>query len=130
LEWQTQLRLPAESIAPALARAGIRPITDGLPERTAADVALLTSEIVSNAVQHVSGTPGDEIIVRIGGDEVIRVEVVDCGVLFDPPVPRQPWDARSNGWGLYLVDSVARAWGVESEGPGKKVWFELDPGSD
>jgi len=127
LDWHTQLRLPAESIAPALARAGIRPVTDGLSERAAADIALLTSEIVANAVQHASETAADEVIVRIGGDDMIRVEVLDCGVLFDPPTPRRPWDARPNGWGLYLVDSVARAWGVESEGPGKKVWFELDP---
>jgi hypothetical protein len=27
---------------------------------------------------------------------------------------------------LFLVDALARSWGVEPDGNGKKVWFEVD----
>jgi anti-sigma regulatory factor (Ser/Thr protein kinase) len=127
MEWRTELRLPAEPIAPALARAGIRSVTHDLGDRTSADVALLTTELVTNAVQHASSTTADEVIVRIAADDAVRVEVHDCGTLFEAPAPREPWDARANGWGLFLVDSVARAWGIDADRAGKKVWFELDP---
>lgn len=57
---------------------------------------------------------------------MIRVEVVDGGSLFKPPVLDGPHDVWSSGWGLFLVDRLARAWGNEAEGTGKRVWFELD----
>jgi hypothetical protein len=34
-------------------------------------------------------------------------------------------DPGPSGWGLFLVDTIAASWGVEAEGIGKKVWFEL-----
>ena len=130
MESRTELHLPAEAIAPALARAGIRPVTAGLPDRVAADVALLTTEVVSNAVKHASTRPSDEITLRISNADAVRVEVVDCGDLFEPPAEHTAWEARTYGWGLFLVNSLARTWGIEREGTGKKVWFELDPMAD
>jgi anti-sigma regulatory factor (Ser/Thr protein kinase) len=128
VECRSELRLPADSIAPALARAGLRSVTRGLPDRAAADLALLTTEIVSNAVRHASRSPGDEIILRVAADDdIVRVEVVDGGELFEPLPAGGPWDVRSDGWGLYLVDALAKAWGIEEEANGKRVWFELDP---
>ncbi len=103
---------------------------DELPDRAAADLALLTSEVVANAVQHGSKTSGDEITVRVETNDILRVEVDDCGRVFEPPERRKPWEARTNGWGLYLVDTVARRWGIDSDGRGKQVWFELDVTSD
>src|ERR1043166_4659643 len=51
---RTELRLAADAIAPALARAGVHHITSELPEGAAADVELLMTEVVSNAVRHAS----------------------------------------------------------------------------
>jgi anti-sigma regulatory factor (Ser/Thr protein kinase) len=120
------LHLPAEPIAVAVARAGIRDAAAGLPDQVVADLMLLTSEVVSNAIRHVPHDIGDEIILRIAVDETVRVEVVDSGELFAPPSPHQPFDTPTSGWGLPLVNAVARSWGVEpEEGNGKKVWFEL-----
>ncbi len=87
---------------------------------------LLTSELVSNALRHASPSVDDEIILRIAFEDRIRVEVVDSGDPFAPPSPRQPFDTRTSGWGLFLVDALARSWGVEPDGNGTKVWFELD----
>jgi sigma-B regulation protein RsbU (phosphoserine phosphatase) len=124
---RTELRLPMESIAPALARAGVRGMSPGLPERTAADLALLVTELVANAVKHASTAPGDEILVRLFAVDPIRVEVVDRGPGFDPGLPVEPVEGRAEGWGLHLLDSLASRWGVDRDERTNTVWFELDP---
>jgi anti-sigma regulatory factor (Ser/Thr protein kinase) len=122
-----ELRLPAEPIAPALARAGVRGAAPDLPDRTAADLALLLTEVVSNAVRHASGNPGDEILIRLYADGPVRVEVVDRGPGFEPLAQATPEGPRASGWGLYLLESIASTWGVERGVTGTTVWFELAP---
>jgi anti-sigma regulatory factor (Ser/Thr protein kinase) len=83
---------------------------------------LLTSEVVTNAVVHTDATWVEVRAVRTGNRA--RVEVADQ----DPTVPSvQPSDPASpGGFGMWLVDRLARAWGVtEIEDDGKFVWFEL-----
>jgi anti-sigma regulatory factor (Ser/Thr protein kinase) len=120
---QVELRLPPEPIAPTLARAAVAAVGSGLPEAVASDVKLLATEIVSNAVRHANLDPSEEIILRIVADGYVRVEVTDPGPLFAPELRRL--DPGPSGWGLFLVDTIAASWGVEAEGTGKKVWFEL-----
>ena len=127
---RTELRLPAESIAPALARAGIRGTSPPVPDRVAADLALLVTEVVSNAVRHASTGPGDEIVVRLFANDRIRVEVVDRGPGFAAGHRPEPGGDRSSGWGLYLLDTIASGWGVDTEDGTTVVWFELDPAAD
>jgi anti-sigma regulatory factor (Ser/Thr protein kinase) len=88
-----------------------------------ADAELLTSELVSNAVRHAELDPSQEIVVRIVADGYVRVEVADQGPAFEADL-RRP-GSGSGGWGLFLVDAVATSWGVEREGSGKRVWFEV-----
>jgi len=126
---RTELRLPAESIAPALARAGMRGAAPPLSDRVAADLALLVTEVVANAVRHASSGPGDEIVVRLFAADPLRVEVVDHGPGFDERPRPQPADGRTEGWGLYLLDSLASRWGVDIGDGATTVWFELDPGA-
>ena len=52
------------------------------------------------------------------------VEVADSGEGFDPEsAPRGP--GEPGGWGLYLVEQIADAWGIRPTAPGTCVWFEL-----
>jgi len=88
-----------------------------------ADAELLTSEVVSNAVRHARLDPSQEIVVRIVADGFVRVEVADPGPPFDVDL-REP-STDSSGWGLLLLDMIATSWGVELEGSGKRVWFEV-----
>jgi anti-sigma regulatory factor (Ser/Thr protein kinase) len=88
-----------------------------------ADAELLTSELVSNAVRHAELDPSQEIVVRIVADGNVRVEVADPGPPFDADL-REP-STDSSGWGLLLLDEIATSWGVELEGSGKMVWFEV-----
>jgi anti-sigma regulatory factor (Ser/Thr protein kinase) len=120
---EVELGLPREPIAPALARAAVADMGLGLPEAAMADVELLTSEVVSNAVRHADLKPSEEIILRVVTDGHVRVEVMDPGPPFEAGPPKAA--SGSGGWGLFLVDAVATAWGVEPEGGGKKVWFEV-----
>ena len=120
---QSELRLRPESAAPGLARAAIAAAASALPPMVVADAELLTSELVSNAVRHAELDPSQEIVVRIVADGNVRVEVADPGPPFDADL-REP-STDSSGWGLLLLDEIATSWGVELEGSGKRVWFEV-----
>jgi anti-sigma regulatory factor (Ser/Thr protein kinase) len=88
-----------------------------------AELRLVVSELVTNAVRHGPSGPGDiELIVEVGGD-VARVEVSDAGQGFRPPTgPPEPPD--EGGWGLVVVDRLALRWGVQG-GRFTRVWAEL-----
>ena len=120
---QSEVRLRPESTAPGLARAAIAAAASALPAVMVADAELLTSEVVSNAVRHAELDPSQEIVVRIVADGYVRVEVADQGPPFEADLRRL--GSGSSGWGLFLVDAVATSWGVEREGSGKRVWFEV-----
>lgn len=120
---RAELRLLPEPIAPTLARAVVAALGSGLPEAVVSDAELLTSEVVSNAVTHATLDPSDEVTLRVAVDGNVRVEVADSGPPFEVH-PTRP-EPGTGGWGLFLVDALAASWGVEAEGSGKKVWFEV-----
>jgi len=117
-----ELRLPSEPTAAAVARAIVEAAASDLPETILTDAKLLTTEVVTNAIRHARGTQA--VIVRVRRNDLVRVEVVDQGPMFDPQ-PQTTSSRPGGGRGLMLVDRVANAWGVEPDEGGKKVWFEL-----
>jgi serine/threonine-protein kinase RsbW len=86
------------------------------------DAELLTSEAVTNAVEHAD-TDYVEVSVGLAGGRV-RVGVRDA----DPTRPRISLDEdREGGFGLRLIQTLSRDWGVaEIHNDGKRVWFELE----
>jgi anti-sigma regulatory factor (Ser/Thr protein kinase) len=118
-----ELVLPAVPTAPAEARAVVEAIGSDLPEPVLVDAKLLLTELVSNVITHAARSIGP-VIIRIRRNHLVRVEVLDPGPMFNPN-PRPPGTGAGSGRGLYLVDTVATAWGVEPDEAGKKVWFEL-----
>jgi anti-sigma regulatory factor (Ser/Thr protein kinase) len=117
--------LPRGLDSAAVARQALDGLDGRLPEDQLGDVRLLVSELVTNAVRHAD--MGDQDAIRLTVDvtgAAVRVEVSDPGSGFEPePPPTDP--ARSSGWGLFLVETLADRWGVE-RGSGTRVWFELD----
>lgn len=109
--------LPRSPDAPARARALIVPHMAVLTRQQRQDVALLVSELVTNAVVHGTGTISFRVDVDAAG---IRVEVADEG---DVTVAPSPTPGAHGGWGLRLVDTIADEWGV-LEGS-TRVWFRL-----
>ena len=120
-----ELELEQNREAPSLARAAIVGFSENrdLDAATLATLTLLVSEVVTNAVIHPEVEPPGAIGLSarfVGGS--IRVEVTDEGNGFTPE-PRDP--AKSDrGYGLYLLERQASAWGVERRTV-NTVWFEL-----
>ena len=91
-----------------------------------ADVVLLTSELVTNAVRHAAG-PSITLVVSFARGQV-RVDVHDTSCVL-PEVADVPDDAES-GWGLHLVASLSDEWGYYRTPAGKAVYFTLAFGPD
>ena len=82
---------------------------------------LLVTELVTNAVRHSDLTV---VLEAELAERVLRVEVSDTSHRM--PVLRQAGGGDTSGRGLFLVETMARAWGVRLTDTGKTVWFELD----
>jgi len=114
--------LPRDETAPALARAAVAVTAAGVPALQLEDALLLTSELVTNGVQHPPA--GNEfLLLQVSVDtDVLRVVVSDGGS--DRIRPRSP-DA-DGGWGLTIVMEAASRWGLGTENGLNTTWFELD----
>lgn len=111
--------LPRSLHAARLARAAIAPLRDGLAPQRRADLNLLVSELVNNAVVHGSGRI--ELKLERRGDAV-WAQVSDDGPGFEAALDavKHP---RTGGWGLHLLDALAERWGLAESST--RVWFEL-----
>jgi anti-sigma regulatory factor (Ser/Thr protein kinase) len=110
-----------------------RAFVAGLADRTALEqdtvdtAALLTSELVTNAMLHTSsgGSQGTVTVVVIDGQGGLMVEVIDDGSPDRGPEVQGDRYA-SQGHGLFLVEQLASRWGYLRDLAGTTVWFELD----
>jgi anti-sigma regulatory factor (Ser/Thr protein kinase) len=91
-----------------------------LPAEVSSCAALLTSELVTNAILHAA-TPMC-VTLHILPDR-IRVDVADGNSSF-PAIKDYGRDAAT-GRGLTLFNTLASDWGVQAVDGGKIVWFEL-----
>lgn len=110
--------------APALARRYVQDeIVAPLPAGRLHDLTLLTSEVVTNAVEH---SRGDAIELSIlAGPTFTRIEVGNPGQSWDRrPAPRSSERSEAGGWGLFLVEQLSDRWGVSDSD--QTVWFEFD----
>jgi anti-sigma regulatory factor (Ser/Thr protein kinase) len=110
--------------APERARAWLQSAASWLPEEVERNLLLLTCELVNNSVLH--GQAGEQDMIEIElrtTDRGVRAEVSDTGPGFAPKQRDRDLD-EPGGWGLVLVESIAKRWGVERDGR-TCVWFEL-----
>ncbi|WP_244188612.1 ATP-binding protein [Streptomyces yokosukanensis] len=119
--------LPAQPAAVAAARRVVRELLAawGTPEGRRDDAALVTSELVTNALVH---TAGDRIVCRLHDTaDRVRIEVEDREGGPVPPAARRPGPDDPHGRGLLLVDALSRDWGVTPipGRPARVVWAEL-----
>src|SRR3954447_10843904 len=84
------------------------------------DVALLLSELVTNAMKYTQG----DIVVEIDADSQVIVGVCDHSSQ-EPFVRPTPGSEDGGGRGLHLVDALAEQWGAELYQDGKCVWFQV-----
>jgi anti-sigma regulatory factor (Ser/Thr protein kinase) len=116
-------RIPGQPETLALARAWVLAL---LPEACprADDVALVVSELATNAVLHsASGAPGGTVDVLVDIElDAVAVAVVDQGPALVPAM--RP--AGEGGHGLALVTELADAYEVTCTETSRTVWCRLD----
>jgi anti-sigma regulatory factor (Ser/Thr protein kinase) len=88
------------------------------------DAAMVTTELVANAVDHACCASTLSLRAE-GGSLCVTVRDTLPGPLprlapIDPTAPR--------GRGLQMVDALATAWGVSLHADGKSIWAVLDGG--
>jgi anti-sigma regulatory factor (Ser/Thr protein kinase) len=112
----------------ARARAFVARTLAPLPRIDSDAATLLTSELVTNAIQHTrSGTAdGTVTVVVIDITDGVLVEVIDDGAAGTPIVKGDLYAA--DGHGLYLVQQYAAQWGYLRDASGTTVWFHLPAG--
>jgi anti-sigma regulatory factor (Ser/Thr protein kinase) len=116
-------RLPAEPDAPARARRLVRCLDGGA--ELVENLELLVTELVTNSVRHAGVAPDGWVELELrADDDMVRVEVIDPGRGFDPARVGASQPVRGSGWGLVLVERIARRWGVHHDAL-TRVWFEL-----
>jgi serine/threonine-protein kinase RsbW len=120
--------LPRSPQSAGVARGHVRAalVAASLPDLTD-DAALITSELVGNAMQHAD-SPVDVALITAHG--VLVILVADSSRL--PPVVGAAGDWTESGRGLVIVDAIADRWGHWPTNAGKTVWACLSltvPGS-
>ena len=112
---------PGEPRSVAGARAFARRALESWREPDLADtVALLLSELVTNAVVHAASAPN--VAIHLLPDRV-HVEVSDRDST--PVTTRAATPDAESGRGLALVEALAERWGQVELPDGKVVWFDL-----
>jgi anti-sigma regulatory factor (Ser/Thr protein kinase) len=120
------LTIPGRPEQVATARAFVSRTLSSQNVSTDTDAAtLLTSEIVTNAIQHTKSGTGDGTvtIVVIRVPHGVLVEVIDDGSAGSPIVKGDLYAA--DGHGLFLVQHLAAQWGYLRDPAGTTVWFHL-----
>lgn len=110
------------SVAVARGRIGAELHQAGLPATVMADAALVTSELLSNAILHARPLP--DACVRVSwvlSASVVEIIVSDGGSTTRPQAAR-PSLSSIGGRGLGIVEHLCSSWGVRADERGTTVW--------
>jgi anti-sigma regulatory factor (Ser/Thr protein kinase) len=119
---RTRITLQREPSEAGHARRQVAQACEGLARDVVEIAQLLTTELVTNAIDHGAG----EITLDITrASQDLRVDVSDAA-------PGRPQAAaatpdQTRGRGMLIVESLASSWGITppSDSRRKSVWFKL-----
>ena len=119
------LPFAASSVGVARRRLVSDLIAANVYDSAVCDVALVISELLSNALRHAVPLPGSKLHVawRIDTDSV-QVSVRDGGGPTRPELG-EPTQAATGGRGLRIVQKLSRSWGTTTGDEGTTVWAEV-----
>ena len=121
------LTLPfaASSVGVARRRLVSDLIAAGICDSAVCDVALVFSELLSNALRHADPLPGGTIEVcwRLD-DDCVQVSVADGGGETQPELG-EPTPGATGGRGLRIVAKLSRGWGTSHGHGGTTVWARV-----
>jgi anti-sigma regulatory factor (Ser/Thr protein kinase) len=118
----TRVTLQRDPTEAGEARRHVAAACSGLARDVVEIAQLLTTELVTNAIDHGAG----EITLDITrAPRDLRVDVIDAAP--GRPRSRPAGPDQTHGRGMLIVESLASAWGVEPPSPTreKSVWFKL-----
>ena len=125
------LMLPftASSVGVARRRLVSDLLAAGVYDSAICDVALVISELLSNALRHAGPLPGAQLRVawRIEAGNV-QVAVSDGGGETQPELGH-PTLGATGGRGLRIVAKLATSWGAVDGADGMTVWADIPVGS-
>jgi anti-sigma regulatory factor (Ser/Thr protein kinase) len=87
------------------------------------DAEAVTSELVTNAIEHAGAPQFGLQVVRLAQPEAVAVIVTDPSPR--PPVKRDPAGDTEHGRGLHIVEALSDRWGWQPAPPGKAVYAIL-----
>jgi anti-sigma regulatory factor (Ser/Thr protein kinase) len=123
MEKQTFRVVPAPQSVPHARERVVEIAEPFVAETRIADLRLVISEVITNAVRH--GGDGDMFVAVTPKPGYLCVQVTDTGDGFAPrPRAFEPDD--DGGFGLFLVERLTRRWGLTRENSNTRVWFEFD----
>lgn len=119
-------KLARDSRAPAAARLALSELDADLGWR-GGDARLVASELVTNSFRHSDARPDRPIAFSIElAEDFVRLEVCDEGSGHARGAVRPPAEpGTSGGFGLFIVDLLADAWGLTGDG-GTCAWARFD----
>jgi hypothetical protein len=115
-----KVELPVDVASCSIARRYVQDSLAQAAEDLSASAALLTSEVVANAVLHARGPVTVEVMQK--GD-AYRIVVGDGSST--PPADKGYQVDDATGRGVRLLECLAAAWGCKGTATGKIVWFDL-----
>ena len=108
--------------APYQARRAVTALP--LSEHARNRLALVVSELVTNALRHAQLAAGDPIDLHVMSDNgQVLVSVRDSGPGFSPEA--HTGNGSNGGFGLAIVAALADEWGVDHGADGCTVWCAL-----
>ena len=113
--------LHLDEFAPRAARYHVTHVGNPSPDLRDA-IALLTSELVSRAVQHNGSSSCESLELRAWmPSDVVRVELRAPHGVFEVST-----EDDATQYDLVLLDQVADRWSIDETEPADCMWFEID----
>jgi anti-sigma regulatory factor (Ser/Thr protein kinase) len=120
--FRLRISLPPRPVSVAAARCLVRALPS-TPDGVLAEIELIVSELVTNAIRHGSVDVDDVVELELEASATLVTGCVrDHGAPFSVP-DSLPSAGRAGGFGLMISRTLADSLRIERSSTGNEVWF-------